>query len=923
MLASIALRTIQIDSFLSINGLIFRLLLISICISPAFLSAQDLNKLPINVQFKDSSIEAIFAQIESEYDVRFYYQKKDLPKQLFTLNFEAIPLSDVLETLLNDSTLGFLSYRSYAIILLPKTIIEQSYSPSFYQTLTESLNEFESDSNPTTIRLGSIGALSKTGIANIAGKIIDAETKEAILGATLFWKSDQTGTSSDAFGQFTLQRTPGKDQLLVQSIGYADLELELNILSDDTLIIELEKAAIDLKEVLVKAEAADANVDNVQIGVERLEVKTIKQLPAFLGEVDVIKSLLLQPGVSAVGDGAAGFNVRGGNVDQNLIIQDDAFLFNAAHALGFFSTFHSDLLSDVTLYKGNIPAQFGGRLASVLDVGLRDGNMEDFQVKGGLGIVSSRLSLEGPIKKNTSSFIAGFRSTYSDGLLQLIDIPEVQRSSVFFYDANLKYTHRFNEKNRLNIAAYSTRDRFIFDQQFGFEYSTWLAQIIYRKSFSDLVFSKFSATYSSYNNTQLNQEGVDASQLENRLSYLKVKEQITYTPNRNLQVDAGISSIYYHMNPGALRPNTSTSTIIPKTLEKEFGLESAVFLNGEWSISSQLQVSAGLRLAFYQFLGPGTAFQYQEGLPLDVSTIIDTLSFNSGALIANYSSVEPRLSARYRLTASSSLKFGYSRTAQFINQISDTNTPTPGSQWQLSTQHIQPTRAHNLSIGLFKNLKDNLWESSVEVYYRSIDELFDYIDFAQLDVNEHLETELVSGIGRAYGLEFSLRKKAGNFNGFLNYTLSRSEAQMAGINRGDWFPTNFDKTNDISLVLNLKANERNSFTLNFNYATGRPTTAPVSFYTELNGLVVPIYSERNQLRGPDFHRLDIAYTIGQGYKKSKKFKTSWTFSIYNVYGRRNAFSIFFTQRPFNPPTSNQLSILGSAFPAITFNFEAL
>ena len=923
MRLSIAFRAVQYRDSLALKALAFRLLMPLFCLLPTLFFGQALSDRQISIQSEKSSIEGILRQIESAQDIRFYYQKQDLPKRQFTLDLEATPLSIVLDSLLKDSPLGFMPYRSYAIILLPKSVIEQSFSPSFYRTLSESIADLEAGLGNNSRQLGTVGALSTTGIASIEGKITDAETGETIIGATLLLKSKESGTSSDADGQFTLQTAPGKDQLLVQSIGYADLELDLRILSDDTLNIELEKAAIDLNEVLVKAEAADANVNNVQIGVERLEVKTIKQLPAFLGEVDVIKSLLLQPGVSSVGDGAAGFNVRGGNVDQNLIIQDDAFLFNAAHALGFFSTFNSDLLSDVTLYKGNIPAQFGGRLASVLDVGLRDGNMESFQVKGGLGIVSSRLSIEGPIKKNKSSLLAGFRSTYSDGLLQLIDIPEVQRSSVFFYDANLKYTHQFNEKNRLSISGYSTQDRFIFDQQFGFEYSTWLGQIIYRKSFSDRLFSKLSATYSSYNNTQLNLEGADASELENRLSYLKVKEQITYTPDTELQVDAGISSIYYHINPGTIRPNTATSTLIPKTLEKEYGLESAAFINTQWSISSKVQIAAGLRAAFYQFLGPGSVFQYQEGLPLDISTIIDTIQYESGDIIANYSSLEPRFSARYRMTASSSLKFGYSRTAQFINQISDTNTPTPGSQWQLSTNHIAPTRAHNFSFGLFKNLKDNLWESSVEVYYRAIDDLFDYIDFAQLDVNEHLETELVSGIGRAYGLEFSLKKKAGNFNGFLNYTLSRSEAQVEGINLGNWFPSNFDKTNDISLVLNLKANERNSFTLNFNYATGRPTTAPISFYTELNGLVVPIYSERNQLRGPDFHRLDIAYTIGQGYKKSKKFKTSWTFSIYNVYGRRNAFSIFFTQRPFNPPTTNQLSILGSAFPAITFNFEVL
>ena len=632
-----------------------------------------------------------------------------------------------------------------------------------------------------------------------------------------------------------------------------------------------------------------------RLGVERLEVKEIQKLPAFLGEVDVVKSLLLQPGVSSVGDGAAGFNVRGGDIDQNLIIQDEAFIFNAAHALGFFSTFNSDLVRNVTLYKGNIPAQFGGRLASVLDVGMREGNFERYSLKGGLGPVSSRISFEGPVVRGKSSFLGGFRSTYSDALLELVNIPEVQRSSVFFYDANLRYTHRFDEKNLLTVSGYSTKDRFIFNQDFGYEYTTWIAQLIYKRIFSDRLFSNFSVTYSEYANSQLNLGGIEASSLDTKLAYLKIKEQLTLTSTNNLQLDAGISSIYYTIQPGALEPYDQFSELIPRSLERENGLESAAFLNAQWNISPALQISAGLRFALYQFLGPQTDFVYQEGLPLRVENITDTVFYDNGTTIASYHSLEPRFSARYRFSPSTSLKLGYSRTAQFINQISDTNTPTPGSQWQLSTNYIEPTRAHNFSIGLFKNFKDNSWETSASLYYRDINVLFDYVDFAELDVNEHLETELLKGIGRAYGFELSLNKKAGNLHGFLNYTLSRTARLVNGINDGDWFPGNFDKPHDLSMVLNFQANQRHTFTLSFNYATGRPTTAPVSSYTEANGLVVPVYSDRNQLRGPDFHRLDLAYTIGQGYKKNKKFKTSWTISIYNLYGRRNAFSIFFTK----------------------------
>ncbi|HPH21392.1 MAG TPA: TonB-dependent receptor, partial [Haliscomenobacter sp.] len=480
-----------------------------------------------------------------------------------------------------------------------------------------------------------------------------------------------------------------------------------------------------------------------------------------------------------------------------------------------------------------------------------------------------------------------------------------------------------NEKNTLILAGYASKDEFSYNQDFGFDYQTLMGQAVYKKIFSSKLFSKLSATLSNYESTQFDFSGLDAAQLDNNIRYFNLKEHLTFTPREGLQLDAGISSILYQTQPGIRRPGGENSQIVDKTLETEQGLESAAFANAEWSLTSALQISGGLRFGLYHFLGPKTIFTYENPAVPNILEVTDTTLFGQGKNIATYSSIEPRLSARYRFSKDVSVKLGYSRTAQFINQIFNSASPTPTSQYQLSTRYIEPTRSHNVSIGYFQNFKDNLWESSIEVYARAIDALFDFKDFADLNVNEHLETELLKGTGRAYGMELSLKKTQGLLHGVLSYTLSRTERRIEGINTGRWYPSNFDKPHDLTVVLNYQYNQRHTLTLNFTYGTGRPTTAPEGSYRTPAGVPIPIYSDRNALRIPDYHRMDLAYTIGKDHKKTNKFKTSWTISLYNVYARKNAFSVYFTQTPFTAAQANRLAILGSVFPSVTFNFETL
>ena len=893
-----------------------------LCSPVSFVKAQSLAELEVTATFDHQHLPAILEKLESDYQLLFYFRQEELPEKKYSLSFEKEPLEKVLQSLLQDTPLGYLFYRDYAVVIAPAQILDEAYTANYYRILQESIvAETDTSSVQQWVVVGQAGQLSPSGKATITGQVRDGQSGEPVIGASLFFRELHTGTASDENGNFALEAPIGKHELSVQYVGYQELIQALQVFSSGRVDLKLQKMAINLDEVIVEAQAPDAKVKDVQVGVTRLDIKAIRKLPAFLGEADVIKSLLLQPGVSSIGEGATGINVRGGEVDQNLFLLDEGFVFNASHALGFFSTFQSDLIREATLYKGNIPAQYGGRLASVLEVKMRDGNFKKFQSKGGLGPVSSRISLEGPVFKEKSSFIAGLRSTYSDWALGLVNVPEVKRSSAFFYDANFRYTHRLNKKNALILSAYLSHDDFEYNRQFGFDYTTQMAQLDYKKTFSDHLFSSTSFTASQYKNIQSNLEGTDASKLENSLSYVKFREHLTFTPVKSLNMDAGFSSILYLQEPGSVSPGGGNSTAVEKTLEKEKGLESSIFLNAEWAASPALTISGGLRFALYQYLGAKTVFNYAQSL--NPEQITDTTFFGPGQVIATYASAEPRFSLRYRFNRQTSLKAGYARTSQFINQVSNSDVPTPTSLWLLSSLYVEPQRSHNFSIGFFRNFSNNNWETSVETYFRLIDHLFDYRDFATLTVNEHIETELLSGEGRAYGIELSIRKKQGPINGWLSYTLSRAERHVQGINRGDWYPSNYDKPHDLSLVLNFQANRRNTFALNFNYSTGRPATPPVGRYQAGNGLNIPVYSERNQLRIPDYHRLDFAYTLGQSHDRAKRFKTSWTFSLYNVYGRRNAFSVFFTQKPFQRPVANRLAVLGSVFPAITFNFEII
>lgn len=888
------------------------------------LSAQDSPSPTLTASYDNQPLASVLQDIDRRLPARLFYRAADLPQVNVSAAFSQTPVLLALNEILEDTDLGALPYRDYAYIIGKRSELGREFSAEYFQALQAASRQAENiQEEETVLSVGSVDQLDPSGQATVTGLITEEESGDPIIGATIFWTDLARGTATEADGTFSSRVPTGRHQLTVQYVGYQPLSYEVEVFGNGTLDLQLYRAATDLQEVIVSTQAVDANVENVQIGVARLDLKQVERQAALLGEADVVRGLLLNPGVSSIGEGATGFNVRGGEIDQNLMMQDEAILFNASHALGFFSTYNTDLVSTVDLYKGNIPAQYGGRLASVLAVDMRDGNFDRFKVKASVGPVTGRITLEGPVLPGTSSFLLGIRSSYSDWILRAINIPEVKRSSAFFFDGNLRYTHRINDKNTIVLSGYGSQDEFIYNEEFGFDYQTVFGQLAYNRIISPSLFSSLSVVASTYQSQQTDFQGLDAAVVETGLDYIKLKEQLRYEKTEDLIVNGGVEAIFYSSLPSSRFPNGEQSGVLPLELDKEHGLESALFANAEYTVSPRLSVVAGLRGVMYQFLGPHNQYVYSNPERPSESEVIDTLSYAKGDVIDSDFSLQPRLSARYRFTAETSIKAGYSRTAQFVNQIFNGDTPTPNSQYQLTTSYLPAFRAHNFSLGVFRNFRRNDWETSAEVYYRSIDQLYDYIDFADLVANDQLATQIRTGRGRAYGLELSLKKRRGEVNGWVSYTYARTERQVEGISRGNWYPSNFDKPHNLSMILNYEPNQRSTLSVNFTYSTGRPTTAPVTNYRVQNGLIVPVFSQRNSVRIPDYHRLDLAYTMGKGYDKTKKLKTSWTFSLYNVYGRKNAFSVYYTQSPNQENVANRLAVLGTVFPALTLTIETI
>jgi len=774
----------------------------------------------------------------------------------------------------------------------------------------------------------------------LKGRIRDASTGEDLISATIYVQQTGSGAISNAYGFYSLVLKPGKYNIKVSYIGFETIEQEIELKGDTELNFELEVKSDELDEVIVYAEAEDENVKSIKMSVAKIDANTVKQLPTVFGEADLVKSIQLLPGVSSAGETSGGFNVRGGAADQNLVLLDEATIFNTSHLFGLVSIFNADAVKDVTLYKGGIPSIYGGRLSSVLDVRQKDGNSKQLAGSAGIGLLSSRLNIEGPIDQGKGSFLVAGRRSYVDLFLpSVLDDPP----TVFFYDINLKANYAFDADNRLFVSGYFGRDNFSVDDFLNNDWGNLAFNLRYNKVLNENLFSNVSLIYSDYR-YNFDILRTDGYSWEAHIENFNLKTDFTLFQQGDNQLDFGASLLYYDFNPGDISPNAE-STTVPTTLNPKFALEPSLYVSAKRSVSSNLTIEAGVRLSSFLRMGSEEVRLYENDQPVvynsqlgryEEGNVVGFESYGSGEVISSYYNLEPRLSLNYQLNASSSLKASYNRTVQYIHLISNSTSPTALNIWTPSGPYIEPQMADQVAFGYFRNFRDNAYEASAEVYYKDMRNQVDYVDGADIQLNNYLETELLSGVGRSYGLELYVKKNKGRLTGWLSYTLSRSERKIdgtgtggPGINNGEYYASNFDKTHDLSLTGMYKINKSLTLSANFIYQTGMPITYPESRY-EFGGIVGANFESRNQARIPDNHRLDLSLTVNT--KQKPKWDGSWTFSLYNVYNNQNAYDItfsptgaergaeisqFYTER-FN--TQATQSYIGF-FPNITYNLK--
>ena len=784
----------------------------------------------------------------------------------------------------------------------------------------------------TLLLAGLSVGLSAQQRVTVKGYVRDASNGETLIGATVYLNGTTKGTTTNEYGFYSLTVDPGIYTLVASYLGYEDQRKEVELLGNFTEDFELGEAGTQLMEVVVTAEEEDQNVSEVQMSVENLQMSTIERLPALLGEVDVLRSIQLLPGVTSVGEGAAGFNVRGGSIDQNLVVLDEAPVFNSSHLFGFFSVFNPDAVKGVKLYKGGIPARYGGRLSSILDVRMKEGNNKQFEMQGGIGTIFSRLSVEAPLVKDKSSFLLAGRRSYIDVLAAPFLGDDLDGTRLNFYDLTLKTNYKFSDKDQIFLSGYLGRDNFQPAAAAGFNWGNTTGTLRWNHLFNDRLFSNLTFYYSDYDYAiKFGDDDEDAFDWDASIVNFSLKPEFTYYLNPDNAIRFGGQGIYYRFEP-ANAVAISDGTEIDISVNNQWAVESAAFVENELSLfDRRVKLNYGLRVSHFAYLGGRPVYEYGEapapGIGRPLTSVTPT---ERGEVIEDWFNLEPRAALQYQLNPSSSLKASYQRTAQYIHLLSNTAASIPLDIWTPSTNNIDPQLADQFAVGYFRNLKDNTYETSVELYYKDFNQLLDYVDGADLVLNEFVEGQTLVGEGRAYGAEFQLKKVKGRFNGWLSYTLARTERLTPGVNNDEYYPSRFDQTHNFNLTGFYDLSERATLSATFVYNTGTPVTlASAGYYQQ--GYFVPLNEGggRNNFRIPDYHRLDVSVTLGPNPDKAdRRWQGEWVFGLYNVYGRRNAFTVSGTQSDIRPllgqpvmTEANQLSVIGSIIPSISYNFK--
>ena len=896
--------------------------------------------LALNAQHQDVLISGDFQQVplvsfiqtlEQNYPVQFFFERKTVDGILISGNFQETPLPRCLESILNRERLNFYisgnnQITIYAGLSLKRLFPEEQQIEVIRKESSPEEKISREKLKRLQYQLINIGTPGKntSGYALVWGYLTSFEKGQPVVGGNVYIAETQRGVITDNDGYYEIRLPLGNQTIDFSSINMHATRRVINLYSDGRLDVVLETKYTLLEDVVVIGHGK-GNLGQIHLGLEEINIAKLKSIPALLGEPDVIKSLILLPGVQTVGEGTAGFNVRGGKTDQNLILIDQAPIYYPSHFFGNFPAINADIISEATLYKGSMPARYGGRISSVLDINTRDGKPGKFSGSGGISPVSARVSIDGPFFLKKSTFLVSFRTTYSNWVLDFINVPDLYNSKVDFYDLQARLNLFINEKNKLLLNAYKSTDKFQLHNDTIYTYKNNIASISWQHKINQRINSDISLIYSGFGYSISDESDINmSSRLTHDLRNTSLKSNFEYFASQGLKFEFGGDIIFYSVNPGE-REVGEFSNVRPIYSENDRAIELGIFAGNEFLISNRLRIEAGIRLSGLLALSNGQEYVYAPDLPLDVDNIIDTVITDKNSIEQIYMHPEFRFSANFTLNRFSSLKLSYNKTVQYIHLLTNTTAISPTDTWKLSDKYLPPQIGHQVSTGYFRNFRNDAIETSVEIFYKLINNIKEYKAGADLLLNDHIETEIINGKGKSYGAEFSVKKPGGRINGRIDYTYSRTLIKSVGdfpeemINDGEYFPANYDKPHSFNLLASLKASRRFIVSTTLSYSTGRPITYPVAKY-RLGDQVILHYSKYNQYRIPDYFRWDMSITLDGNLKKKKPFHSTFTFSLYNITGRKNAYSVYFRSEGGNFE-AYKLSIFGTVIPTVSYNFR--
>ncbi|HET6766396.1 MAG TPA: carboxypeptidase-like regulatory domain-containing protein [Chitinophagaceae bacterium] len=894
----------------------------------------------IDDNFDNVSATEFLNRLEKKTSYRFYYNAVQLDTLIVQLNVKGLTLEEVLQEAFKKTDIlfsidssdrnVFVSKKNSVVTELPQGLFPGTFNQVPKNTeMSEPIADYEAESAKVTRETsGKLVVIGRKGIrtkgnAIVTGYIRNANTGEPLTNVSVFTDSLHA-TLTDAYGHFSLSMPVGNHVLSVQTIGMRDVRLQVTVHSDGKLDVDMNEQIRTLKEVVISSRKT-ANIRNIQMGVEKLTISTIRNVPTVFGESDILRVITSLPGVKTVGEASTGFNVRGGSADQNLILFNDATIYNPSHFFGVFSAFNPEVIKGIELYKSSVPANYGGRLSSVLEITSREGNKKEFTGSAGLGLVTSRIHLEGPLAKDKTSFILGARTTYANWLLDLLP-DEYENSNANFQDIDFSISHLIDSSDHLYFNGYFSNDKFSLVDDTTYGYSNRNVNIKWKHNFTNKFTGVFLTGYDQYIYDVVSENNkVNAFKLGFDIKQLFLKANFDYYINSKHSFDFGLGTLRYKLNPGYFIPLDEESQVIPESVEAEQALESSAYLTHRFSLNPDLSFSTGIRYSMFNYLGPQEVSTYTPGAPVTESNRTGSIKYAAGKFIKTYDDPEFRISVRYILAPSFSIKASYNSLRQYIHLLSNTTLMAPTDIWKLSDPNIRPQQGEQISLGFYKNFKSNTIETSLEIYYKKIKDYLDYKPGATLFLNQNIETDVINTKGKAYGLELLLKKPGGKLNGWFSYTYSRillrgyDTTQGVIINNGKFYPANYDKPHDATLTANFRINHRFSISFNSTYSTGRPITLPIGRYYYAGSQRV-LYSDRNAYRIPDYYRTDFAMNIEGNHKVNQKTHNSWTVGVYNLLGRKNPYSVYFVSEN-GRVNGYKLSIFGSAIPFVNFNIR--